>query len=72
MLGAGGDQRFILTVGRRLPGYGGRESQWILSPNSVPFPSAAGGPMTRGLFTHHLAFSSFNQISASMRRNWTS
>jgi hypothetical protein len=21
---------------------------------------------------HHLAFSSFNQISASMRRNWTS
>ena len=31
-----------------------------------------GGPVTRGLLAHHRAFSSFNQISASKRRNRTS
>ncbi len=48
---------------------GGRESPWILSANSAPFPGADGGPVTQGLVAHHRAFSSFNQISASMRRN---
>ena len=37
-----------------------------------PFPSANGSPVTRGLVAHHRAFSSFNQISASMRRYWMS
>ena len=48
------------------------ESQWILSANSASFPGADGGPVTRGLSARHRAFSSFNHISASMRRNWTS
>jgi hypothetical protein len=39
----------------------------------APTPTRAdGGPATPGLVAHHRAFSSFNQISASMRRNWTS
>src|SRR5262249_5935820 len=50
----------------------GREAQRVLSANSASFPGADGGPVTRGLSARHRAFSSFNQISASMRRNRTS
>ena len=35
-------------------------------------PGADGGPVMRGLVARHRAFSSFNQISASKRRNRTS
>ena len=39
---------------------------------AAPLPSAGWRPGDARLVAHHRAFSSFNQISASMRRNWTS